>query len=89
MITSQQVHTPTRSAEVREIKRLSPRLEENIIRALNKIKRPATAEEITDLLNRDLGPGDRPFQTREVDTWLRNAGDAVLNLYWLGTRPRR
>jgi hypothetical protein len=39
---------------------------EHILRALNKIKKPSTAEEITELLNRDLGPGDLPFQTKEV-----------------------
>jgi hypothetical protein len=65
------------------------RLDECIRRALNKIKKPSTAEEITELLNRDLGPGDRPFQTREVTAWLRDAGDTVLHLYWLGSRPRR
>ncbi len=53
------------------------------------IKKPSTPEEITELLNRDLGPGDRPFQAREVTAWLRNAGDTVLNLYWLESRPRR
>lgn len=67
----------------------SRRLEENIIRALNKIKRPSTVEEIAELVNRELGPGDHPFQTKEVDAWLRNAGDMVLNLYWLETRPRK
>jgi hypothetical protein len=56
---------------------------------LNKIKKPGTAEELTELLNRDLGPGDQPFQVREVATWLRNAEENVLCLYWLGNRPRR
>ncbi len=65
------------------------RLDESIRRALNKAKKPSTAEEITELLNRDLGPGDRPFQTREVTAWLRDAGDRVLHLYWLASRPRR
>jgi hypothetical protein len=51
------------------------RLGEHILRALNKIKRPSTVEEITELLNRDLGPGDRPFQTKEVAICLRNADD--------------
>lgn len=36
------------------------RLDEHMLRALNKLKRPSTAEEITELLNRDLGPDDRP-----------------------------
>ena len=47
------------------------------------------AEEITELLNRDLDPGDRPFQTREIASWLLNSTDKVLRLYWLETRPRR
>jgi hypothetical protein len=65
------------------------RLDEQVRRALNKIKKPSTAEEITELLNRDLGPRDQPFQAREVTTWLQNAGNTVLNLYWLESRPRR
>jgi len=65
------------------------RLDQPIGRALNKIKKPCTAEEITELVNRDLGPEGRPFQVGEVSTWLRNAGNAVLNLYWLESRPRR
>ena len=64
-------------------------LDEHMRRALNKIKKPSTVEEITELLNRDLGPGDRPFQAREVAAWLRNAEDTVLRLYWLESRPRR
>lgn len=67
----------------------SRRLVEHISRALNKIKKPSTAEEITELLNRDLEPEDRPFQTKEVAERLRNTGDAVLTLYWSRTRPRR
>jgi hypothetical protein len=58
-------------------------------RALNKIKRPSTAEEITDMLNRDLGPGERPFEVRQVTAWLREASDSVLRLYLLESRPRR
>jgi hypothetical protein len=65
------------------------RLDAHIRRALYKIRKPSTAEEITELLNRDLGPGDPPFQVREVSTWLRNAPETVLSLYWLKTRPRR
>lgn len=64
-------------------------LDEHVRRALNKIKKPSTAEEITELVNRDLGSGDRPFQVGEVSTWLRKAGDRILNLYWLESRPRR
>jgi hypothetical protein len=74
---------------MRELRIANRRLVEHVRRALNKIKKPSTAEEITELLNRDLGPGDRPFQAREVASWLRNADDTVLNLYWLESRPRR
>jgi hypothetical protein len=74
---------------MRELPNAKRRLDEHIRRALNKIKKPSTAEEITELLNRDLGPGDQPFQTREVAAWLRNADDTVLHLYWLRSRPRR
>jgi hypothetical protein len=65
------------------------RLDEHMRRALNKIRKPSTAEEITDVLNRDLDPGEPPFQVREVSTWLRNASHTVLHLYWLESRPRR
>ena len=88
MITSQ-AHAPTPSAEVHMITSPNRRIDEHMIRVLNKIKKPSTAGEITELLNRDLGPGDRPFQAREVEAWFRNAGDTVLTLYWLETRPRR
>ena len=74
---------------MREVPKADHHLDEHILRALNKIKKPGTAEEITELLNRDLGPGDQPFQVREVATRLRNAGKNVLSLYWLGNRPRR
>jgi hypothetical protein len=67
----------------------SRRLDEQITRALNKIRKPSTAEEITELLNRELELEDRPFQTKEVAEWLRNGGDAVLTLYWSRTRPRK
>jgi hypothetical protein len=72
-----------------QAKNASGRLDEPVIRALNKIKRPSTADEIADLLNRELGPGDRPFDTKEVESWLRSTGRKVLPLYWLETRPRR
>jgi hypothetical protein len=67
----------------------SLRLEEHISRALNKIRKPSTPEEITELLNRDLEPEDRPFQIKEVAERLGNTGDAVLTLYWSRSRPRR
>jgi len=74
---------------MRQVPNANRRLDEHVVRALNKIRKPSTAEEITELLNRDLDPGQRPFQATQVATWLRNAGDRVLTLYWLETRPRR
>lgn len=74
---------------MRQVPNADRRLDEHILRALNKIRKPSTAEEITELLNRDLEPGDRPFQTREVAARLRNAQDTVLSLYWLESRPRK
>jgi hypothetical protein len=65
------------------------RLSEHISRALNKIKKPSTADEITELLNRDLGQGDRPFQANDVEQWLQNTEDPVLRLYWSRARPRK
>jgi len=67
----------------------SSRLSEQILTALNKIRKPSTAGEITDLLNRDLDPGDHPFQAKDVAEWLRNTEDATLTLYWLRARPRK
>ena len=67
----------------------SRRLDEHIARALNKIRKPSTAEEIAELLNRDLELEDRPFQTKEVADWLRNTEDKTMTLYWPRTRPRR
>jgi hypothetical protein len=89
MSISQPVNLESREPQMRQLPNANRRLGEQVQRALNKIKKPSTAEEITELLNRDLGPGDRPFQTKEVTAWLRNAGDTVLNLYWLTSRPRR
>jgi hypothetical protein len=74
---------------MRKLPNSSRRLDEHISRAMNKIKKPSTAEEITELLNRDLEPEDRPFQTKEVAERLRNIGDTALTLYWSRTRPRR
>jgi len=56
---------------------------------LNKIKKPSTVEEITELLNLDLEPQDGPFQNKEVAERLQNTGEPVLRLYWSRTRPRR
>ena len=74
---------------MRKIPNSSRRLDEHIARALNKIKKPSTAEEISELLNHDLELEDRPFQTKEVAERLRNIGDIALTLYWSRTRPRR
>jgi hypothetical protein len=65
------------------------RLQGHILRALNKIRKPSTADEITELLNRDLDPEDRPFQARDVGEWLGNAEDTALTLYWSRARPRK
>lgn len=89
MSTTQQARVHPREPQMRQVPNANRRLDEHILRALNKIRKPATAEEITELLNRDLGPGDHPFQVREVATWLRNAEENVRCLYWLGNRPRR
>lgn len=74
---------------MRQLQNANLRLDEHLRRALNQIKKPSTAEEITELVNRDLGPEDRPFQVGEVSTWLRNAAHRIVNLYWLQSRPRR
>ena len=48
---------------MRQVPNANRRLDEHVLRALNKIKKPSTSEEITELLNRDLGrsavPGKR------------------------------
>lgn len=89
MSTLQQVRVQNREPQMRQDPNTNHRLGEHILRALNRIKKPGTAEEITELLNRDLGPGDQPFQVKEVAAWLRKAEETVLSLYWLGNRPRR
>ena len=89
MSTLRQVRLQSRELRMRQVPNAKHRLDEHILRALNKIKKPSTAEDIAELLNRELGPGDQPFQVREVATWLRNAEENVLSLYWLGNRPRR
>lgn len=61
----------------------------SVMKALNKIKRPSTAEEITELLNRDLGKDDKPFRTRDVTQQLDEMEeDVALRLFWLRSRPR-
>jgi len=64
-------------------------LDRHLTRALNKIKKPSTIEEIAELLNHELDPGTAHSKTKEVAEWLRNAEDKTLTLYWLRTRPRR
>jgi len=64
-------------------------LYEHVLRVLNAITRPSTAEEIADKLNRQLGKGEKPFSVREVTQQLRNLGDSALTFYWLKSRPRR
>lgn len=65
------------------------RFEQCIVRALSKIKKPSTAEEITELLNQELSPCDRTFRSEEVEIWLRDRPEKVIQLYWLAIRPRR
>jgi hypothetical protein len=48
------------------------KLDELIVRALNKIRKPSTAEEIAELLNRELGARDQFFDAMEVENWLRS-----------------
>jgi hypothetical protein len=74
---------------MKKIPNLSRRLDEHILRALNKIRKPSTASEITELLNRDLDFDDGPFQAKDVAEWLRNTEDTALTLYWSRARPRK
>jgi hypothetical protein len=46
---------------MRQVPNANRPLDDHVLRALNRIKKPSTAEEITELLNRDLGPGDQAF----------------------------
>jgi hypothetical protein len=89
MSASQHVHLQSREPRLRQVPNPHRRLDEYVLRALNKIKKPSTAEEITELLNEDLDPGDRPFHVNEINAWLRKAVENVTTLYWLETRPRR
>jgi hypothetical protein len=74
---------------MKKIPNSSRRLSEHILRALNKIRKPSIATEITELLNRDLNLDDRPFQAKDVAEWLRNTEDIALTLYWSRARPRK
>jgi len=89
MSSTHQTHLQTRESDFRQIPKTNRRLEEHLRRALNRIRKPSTAEEIAELLNRDLGAGELPFEPHEIAAWLRESHEDVLNLYWLGTRPRR
>jgi predicted Zn-ribbon and HTH transcriptional regulator len=74
---------------MKKIPNSSRRLSEHILRALNQIRKPSTAGEITELLNRDLDREDSPFQLKDVEEWLRNTEDTALTLYWSRARPRK
>ena len=74
---------------MKKISNSSHRLSEHILQALNKIRKPSTAVEITDLLNRNLDLGDRPFEANDVAEWLRSTEDTALTLYWSRARPRK
>jgi hypothetical protein len=74
---------------MKKIPNSNRRLSEHILRALNKIRKPSTAGEITELLNRDLDREDCPFQAKDVAEWLRKTEDAALTLYWSRARPRK
>jgi hypothetical protein len=65
------------------------RVSDHILRALNQIKKPSAAGEITELLNADLDQADRPFQESEVVEWLRTREDKAVALYWSKGRPRK
>src|SRR5450755_3832142 len=60
-------------AGMRQTSSSSRRLDAYISRALNTIRKPSTVEEITELLNRELDSGDRPFETTEVAAWLQSS----------------
>jgi hypothetical protein len=61
------------SFPMKKIPKLEWSSERHISRALNKIKKPSTAGEITDLLNRDLEQGDPAFQEKDVADGSQNA----------------
>ncbi len=74
---------------MKKIPNSSRRLSEHMLRALNRIKKPSTAGELTELLNRDLDRDESPFQAKDVGEWLRNTEDIALTLYWSRARPRK
>jgi len=79
----------TVEAAMRKIPNSSCRLSEHMLRALNEIRKPSTAGEITELLNRNLDLGDRPFEAKDIAEWLQNNEDTALTLYWPTARPRK
>jgi predicted Zn-ribbon and HTH transcriptional regulator len=64
-------------------------LRSRVLQALNEIRTPSTAGEITEKLNRQLDKGEKPFTVRAVARQLLRMGDVILALYWLESRPRR
>jgi hypothetical protein len=74
---------------MKKIPNSNRRLGEYISRALNKVRKPSTASEITQLLNLDLAQTDCPFQEKDIAEWLRNTEDTALTLYWSRSRPRK
>lgn len=88
MSNSRQIAFPARELQIKPPSH-KIRLSERISRSLHKIRKPATAMEITELLNGDLDPGELPFEVSEVSRWLSNADEYVVTLYWLKTRPRK
>jgi len=88
-MTASHIQPQGREPQTHRLPNADRRLGEHVLRALNKIRKPSTAEEITEVVNRELDPEDRPFAAKEISAWLRNGHDSVLSLYWLGTRPRK
>ena len=68
---------------------LATSLHSRVLQALNEIRTPSTAEEITEKLNQGLDKGEKPFTVRAVVQLLLSMGDVTLALYWLKSRPRR
>ena len=50
-------------------------LHEHVLQALSAVKRPSTADEITDKINAQLRMGEKPFSERDVLQQMRNMGD--------------
>jgi len=88
-LTSQDLVGISSSRRVERTMKRIPNSSRLILRALNKIRKPSTAGEITELLNRELDLEDRPFVAEDVEEWLRNTEDTALTLYWSRARPRK